>query len=74
MRSWHKFRLQVREITLASDQVADSSQTLSQGATEQAASLEEISASLHQTSSQTTLNADNATQANWFVSGDQGCS
>ncbi|WP_321391629.1 methyl-accepting chemotaxis protein [uncultured Desulfuromusa sp.] len=53
-----------REITLASDQVADSSQTLSQGATEQAASLEEISASLHQTSSQTTLNADNATQAN----------
>ncbi len=53
-----------REITLASGQVADSSQTLSQGATEQAASLEEISASLHQTSSQTTLNADNATQAN----------
>ncbi len=53
-----------KEITLASGQVADSSQTLSQGATEQAASLEEISSSLQQTSSQTTLNADNATQAN----------
>jgi methyl-accepting chemotaxis protein len=52
------------EIATASGQVADSSQALSQGATESAASLEEISSSLNQTSSQTSLNAENATQAN----------
>lgn len=52
------------EIASASGQVADSSQALSQGATEQAASMEEISASLHQTSAQTTLNAKNAVEAN----------
>ncbi|MEA3363531.1 MAG: hypothetical protein U9Q61_09750 [Thermodesulfobacteriota bacterium] len=45
-------------------EIADSSQALSQGATESAASLEEVSASLNQTSSQTTLNAENAVQAN----------
>jgi len=52
------------EIASASGQVADTSQSLSQGATEQAASMEEISASLHQTSAQTTLNAKNAVEAN----------
>ena len=52
------------QIASGSSQVADSSQSLSQGATEQAASLEEISASLNQLSSQTTTNAENATQAN----------
>lgn len=52
------------EIASASGQVADSSQSLSQGATEQAASMEEISASLHQTSAQTALNAKNAIEAN----------
>ncbi|MEA3466405.1 MAG: methyl-accepting chemotaxis protein [Thermodesulfobacteriota bacterium] len=51
------------EIASAAGQVADSSQSLSQGATEQAASMEQISASMHETSSQTNLNAENATQA-----------
>ena len=52
------------EIASASGEIADASQALSQGATESAASLEEISAALNQTSSQTTLNAENASQAN----------
>ena len=52
------------QIASGSGQVADSSQSLSQGATEQASSLEEISASLNQLSSQTTSNAENANQAN----------
>jgi methyl-accepting chemotaxis protein len=52
------------QIATGSGEVADSSQTLSQGATEQASSLEEISASLNQMSSQTTTNAENANQAN----------
>ncbi len=52
------------QIASGSNQISDSSQTLSQGATEQASSLEEISASLNELSSQTTTNAENATQAN----------
>lgn len=52
------------QIASGSCQVADSSQSLSQGATEQASSLEEISASLNELSSQTSANASNANQAN----------
>lgn len=59
------------EITAAADQVAvgskqisDSSIVLSQGATEQASSIEELTASLEEISSQTKLNAENASQAN----------
>ncbi|HMB16374.1 MAG TPA: methyl-accepting chemotaxis protein, partial [Pelovirga sp.] len=52
------------QIASGSGQVADSSQALSQGATESAASLEEISASLNQLSSQTGTNAENANTAN----------
>ncbi len=52
------------QIASGSGQVADSSQALSQGATESASSLEEISASLNELSAQTTVNADNAQQAN----------
>ncbi|MBD1401575.1 methyl-accepting chemotaxis protein [Pelobacter sp. M08fum] len=48
-------------------QVADSSQALSQGATVSASSLEEISASLNQLSSQTETNAENANTANPLV-------
>ena len=51
------------EISTASGEVADSSQTLSQGATEQAASLEEISATLNESTAQIQLNAENAAQA-----------
>ncbi len=52
------------QIASGSGQVSDSSQSLSHGATEQASSLEEISASLNQMSAQTTTNAENASQAN----------
>ena len=48
----------------ASGQVSDSSQSISQGATEQAASLEQITASMNEMASQTEMNADNANQAN----------
>ncbi len=51
------------QIASGSVQVSDASQSLSQGATESAASLEEISASMTEMSSQTSLNADNAKQA-----------
>jgi len=44
-------------------QVSDSSQTLSEGATQQAASIEEITASMTELAAQTKLNAENATQA-----------
>ena len=46
-----------------SNQVSDSSQALSQGATEQAASLEEITSSMTELASQTKINAENANQA-----------
>ena len=45
-------------------QVADSSQALSQGASEQAASLEEISSSMTELAAQTKKNAENAVLAN----------
>ena len=52
------------QINSGSSQVSDSSQALSQGATEQAASIEEISSSMAELSSQTSINAENAVQAN----------
>jgi methyl-accepting chemotaxis protein len=61
----------MRNINLASEQVAsgarqvsESSMILSQGATEQASSIEELTASLEEIASQTKLNAQNANQAN----------
>ena len=61
----------LNQVTVAVDQVAtgarqvsDSSQSLSQASTESASSLEEISASMHELTSQTNMNAENATQAN----------
>jgi len=52
------------QINSASGQVADSSQTLSQGATQTAAALEEISSSMSEMAAQTNHNAENANQAN----------
>ncbi len=49
--------------------VSDSSQSLSQGATEQAASLEEITSSITELASQTRANAENATQASLLAVG-----
>lgn len=51
------------QIASGANEVSDSSQSLSQGATESASSLEEISASMHELSSQTKSSADGATQA-----------
>lgn len=52
------------QVASGSKQVSDSSMALSQGATEQASSIEELTASLEEISSQTRLNAQNASQAN----------
>jgi len=54
----------VQIVDLGSRQVSDTSQALSQGATEQAAALEEISSSLIEVAGQTRTNAANAGQAN----------
>lgn len=51
------------QIDSGSGQVADSSQALSQGATQQASSLEEINSSLQQLTSQTEHNADSSRTA-----------
>ncbi|MFZ5570559.1 MAG: methyl-accepting chemotaxis protein [Thermodesulfobacteriota bacterium] len=52
------------QVDTGSSQISDSSQALSQGATEQAASLEEITSSMTEIGSQTKTNAENAAQAN----------
>jgi methyl-accepting chemotaxis protein len=52
------------QVASGSKQISDSSMALSQGATEQASSIEELTASLEEISSQTKLNADNASKAN----------
>lgn len=57
-------RQTVEEVTRGAMQVSDASTALSQGATEQAASLEEITSSMAEIGSQTRLNAENANQAN----------
>jgi methyl-accepting chemotaxis protein len=54
----------VNQVASGSRQVSDSAQALSQGATEQASSLEEITSSMTEMASQTRANAENATQAN----------
>jgi methyl-accepting chemotaxis protein len=51
-------------IASGTNEISDSSQALSQGASEQAASLEEITSSMTQVGSQTNTNAQNAGQAN----------
>lgn len=52
------------QVATGSKQVSDSSIALSQGATEQASAIEELTASLEEISTQTKLNAQNASQAN----------
>ena len=54
------------QIVSGSTQVSDSSQALSQGATEQASSLEEINSSMIEMAAQTKTNAENASQADMF--------
>ncbi len=52
------------QIASGSTQVSDSSQALSQGATESASSLEEVTASMNLMAGQVRTNAENATSAN----------
>ncbi len=52
------------QVSGGSKQISDSSMALSQGATEQASSIEELTASIEEISSQTKVNAENASQAN----------
>jgi methyl-accepting chemotaxis protein len=52
------------QMATGAGQVTDASQALSQGATEQATSLEEISSSMMQMAAQTKTNAENANEAN----------
>ncbi|MDH3393268.1 MAG: methyl-accepting chemotaxis protein, partial [Desulfobulbaceae bacterium] len=56
------------QVVSGADQVSAASQALSQGATEQAASLEQITSSMTEMGSQTKLNAENASQANQLAS------
>jgi len=53
----------IQQVSNGSEQVSETSQALSQGATEQASSLEEITSSMQQIGSQTSQNAENANQA-----------
>lgn len=57
----------VAQVADASSQLSSTSQQLSTGATEQAASLEEVSSSLEEMAAMTRANAENAKQANTFV-------
>jgi len=59
------------QMVTGASQVTDSSQSLSQGATEQASSLEEVSSSMSQLGDQTKTNAENASQANQFALASQ---
>ncbi len=52
------------QVASGAKQISDSSIALSQGATEQASSIEQLTASLEEISAQTELNAKNANQAN----------
>ena len=54
----------VNQVTSGADLVSNSSLALSQGATQQASTVQELTASLEQISTQTHLNAENAGQAN----------
>jgi len=59
----YQVTITVDEVNEGSRQVASASGSLSQGATEQAASLEEITSSMTEVASQTRTNAENANQA-----------
>ena len=54
----------IQQVTAGAGQVADASQLLSQGATKQASSLEEVTASMNEIGSQTRQNAENAKKVN----------
>ena len=53
----------IEKVTAGADLVSSSSQTLSQGATEQASAIQQLTASLENIATQTRLNAENAEKA-----------
>ncbi|MFH0726700.1 MAG: methyl-accepting chemotaxis protein [Pseudomonadota bacterium] len=57
------------EVAVGADQVSSASHHLAEGASEQAAAIEETSSTLEEMSSMTSRNAQNATQANTLVLG-----
>lgn len=59
----HEVAVSAAQLSDGAGQISNSSQIISQGASEQAASLEQISSSVDQLNSQTKSNADNASQA-----------
>ncbi|HYH04740.1 MAG TPA: methyl-accepting chemotaxis protein, partial [Bacillota bacterium] len=59
-----EIQIATQQVTAGASQVSDSSQVLSQGASEQASTMEEISASITEIAAQTKQNALNANQAN----------
>ncbi len=59
----HRFKEMTSQIAVEALQVSDTSQSLSQGATQQASALEEIAASMNEMSGQTRQAADGASQA-----------
>lgn len=59
-----QIRSAANNVSAGTGQVSDSSQSLSQGATKQASSIEEIGSSVTELASQTKSNAENASQAN----------
>ncbi len=63
----HTVNGDIVKVSAATSQVSAASTSLSQGATQQAAAIEEIKASLIEISTQTSVNAENATQANNFA-------
>jgi methyl-accepting chemotaxis protein len=61
---FYEFSEASNQVATGADQVANSSQMSSQGAMEQASSIEEITASINQLTEQTRENAENALRAN----------
>lgn len=64
----NNFREIIESLSSGGSQVSAASQSLAEGATEQAAGMEETSSSLEEMSSMTRQNADNAQQANMLAS------
>ncbi len=58
------FRSATEQVFAGAEQVSELSHVISQGATRQASSVEELTSSLEEISSQTALNAENANEAN----------
>ena len=63
-RSFFRIRSVAEQVSAGAHQIAAAGETLSQGSTEQASSIEEITASMTQMAAQTKDNAVNANQAN----------